>query len=195
MRRGHEPRGVRKHQEVERSSERKNSGFGALLPGRRVACGGSKSNPDAIVVVSDTPTTTVCDPVAQTGCNANEKCTWIRDVATASQQVGHLGCAPSLGTDVAVDAACTWGTAGATTGFDNCAKGLQCNASSTKDMAPGKCQTICDDTALDGAAGACTGKYACGLWHNYYANSTDTGNPKYGLCDPTCDPLTQKRDT
>ena len=166
--------------------------LGALL-GFLAACGSKSSNtkPDTIVVIPDSPTSGVCDPVAQTGCATGEKCTWVRVAASTSSQIGQLACVQDGTVDV--NGACTYGAAGMATGFDNCKKGLICLASSRTDMAAGTCATICDVTAASGAAGACATNYACGLYYHYFQN---TGDPQTntGLCDPTCHPLTQKRD-
>jgi hypothetical protein len=175
----------------------KNIAFGAMLVGLLAAgCGGSsKSNPDApgVVVIDASPDggSGACDPVAQTGCTTGQKCTWVRIAASTSSQVGTLQCAPD-GT-VALNGACTWGAAGATTGYDNCQHGLICLASSRTDMATGTCSTICDTSAASGAAGACPMNYACGKYSNFFENTGDPAN-NIGLCDPTCNPLTQNRD-
>jgi hypothetical protein len=173
----------------------RNIAFGALLAGLLVACGGNKSNkPDAVVSIIDASIDGgggACDPVAQTGCMTGQKCSWVRIAASASSQVGTLACVQD-GT-VALNGACTWGAAGSSTGYDNCTKGLICLASSRKDMATGTCSTICDTTALSGAAGACPTNYACGKYVNFFSNTGDPSN-NIGLCDPTCDPLAQTRD-
>jgi hypothetical protein len=166
--------------------------LGALL-GFLAACG-SKSNtshPDTIVVIPDAPAPGVCNPIMQSGCDTGQKCTWVRVAASTSSQIGQLGCVPDGTVDV--NGACTYGAAGAQTGYDTCKKGLICLASSRTDMAAGTCATICDTTAAAGATGACATNYACGLYYHYFEN---TGDPAQtvGLCDPTCHPLTQKRD-
>lgn len=175
----------------------RNIAFGALMAGLLVACGGGgKSNPDAPMIVTtdagiDAPTAGVCDPIKQTGCDAGQKCTWIRIQATSTSQVGQLGCVAD-GT-VALNGSCTWGAAGSSTGYDNCVKGNICLASSRTDKASGLCLGICDITALAGAAGACATNYACGRYSNFFENAGDPATST-GLCDPTCDPLSQTRD-
>jgi hypothetical protein len=67
---------------------------------------------------------TTCDPLKQTGCAANEKCTWLID-AIAPNYVGHLGCAPVPASAANAGETCTYGGTG-TNGYDNCAKGLVC---------------------------------------------------------------------
>jgi len=119
----------------------------------------------------------LCDPVGQTGCGANEKCTWIR---TSTAPTGELACAPDGA--VAANGACAWGTVGPTTGYDNCARGLVCFASSTSDAATGTCQAICDSTT-----NACGPSYACARYTSFFASPI-------GICMPTCDPLAQTRD-
>jgi hypothetical protein len=176
----------------------RNIAFGALLAGLLIACGGKSNNnkPDTVINTTDasgtpdTPTA-VCNPVAQTGCNTGEKCTWIRIQASATTQIGQLGCVPD-GT-VAKNGACAWGAAGAATGYDNCVKGNICLASSRTDKATGVCLGICDTTAAAGAAGACETGYACGRYVNFFQNAGDPSTTT-GLCDPTCNPLAQTRD-
>jgi len=104
-----------------------------------VACSSSPQGqldarmPDACVV--GTPLS--CDPLAQTGCNTGEKCTWVVDSALASG--GHLGCLAD-GT-IAIGDGCTFhdvpGECGTTGSVDNCIKGAYCSDS-------GMCEQICD---------------------------------------------------
>ena len=69
--------------------------LGALFIGGLVACGGGKD-----VQLIDAPNdgnVAACNPVAQTGCAANEKCTWFIDqkadetLTPPRQEVGHIG--------------------------------------------------------------------------------------------------------
>ena len=118
------------------------------------------------------PTIGVCNPKAQTGCSAGEKCTWIND--QDNPPIGHVGCAPD-GT-VAVGTACTEGPAGPM-GYDNCAKGSVCLA--------GVCKQICD---LDAGEPMCDQNHSC----TRYADFLEVGGAAVaGVCDPACDPLTQ----
>jgi hypothetical protein len=99
------------------------------------ACGGGGDDdvtldPDAN---SGPDAAAACDPVAQTGCADNEKCTWIRVTDT----LGRLGCSPD-GT-VAAGADCTRGPNGDTTGYDDCAAGNLC--------VEGVCRAQCVDGA------------------------------------------------
>lgn len=157
--------------------------LGALLVGFLVACGGGDSNgkiklPDASTV--DTPTQ--CNPLTQAGCAAGEKCTWIIDVATADQYVGHLGCAPD-GTK-AVGDACTFGAAGAT-GYDDCAKGGVCSQYGQPGQA-GICKQVCDQ---QGGQPTCDDTHVCVT----YADLFDVGEnlpAAGGVCDLACNPLT-----
>lgn len=156
--------------------------LGALLVGFLVACGGGDSNgkiklPDASTV--DTPTQ--CNPLTQAGCAAGEKCTWIIDVATADQYVGHLGCAPD-GT-AAVGDACTFGAAGAT-GYDDCAKGGVCSQYGQPGQA-GICKQVCDQ---QGGQPTCDDTHVCVT----YADLFDVGEnlpAAGGVCDLACNPL------
>ncbi|MGE0867264.1 MAG: hypothetical protein AB7P03_01790 [Kofleriaceae bacterium] len=115
---------------------------------------------------------TQCDALTHTGCQPDEKCTWIMD--QANPYTGHLGCAPA-GT-VQDGCACTTGGPGGT-GYDDCAKGSFC--------VRGTCARVCD---LEGASPACGDGTTC----TRYADVFRAANQSIaGLCDPTCDPLTQ----
>jgi hypothetical protein len=116
--------------------------------------------PTAAPTVQPTSTAT-CDPLAQTGCAAGEKCTWITG--------DHIGCAPAG--PVQADCACSTGA-----GYDDCEAGAFC--------LQGVCRTVCDPNA----ANACSAMHACSRYTNLFAPG---GVIIAGLCDPTCDPLTQ----
>lgn len=128
----------------------------------------------AATVAPTTPATNAagCNPLAQTGCNAGEKCTWLIDQLNPA--AGHIGCAPD-GT-IAVGCACSLGIPGAT-GYDDCGKGATCLA--------GVCKKICDE---QGGAPTCGTGFACS---NYQSVFQTGGVSAAGLCDVTCDPLTQ----
>jgi hypothetical protein len=169
----------------------RNIAIGALLAGLLVACGKSSSHPDGPIIMTDDAPAAGCDPVAQTGCETGQKCTWVRLQANTTTQTGIKACVPDG--SVALNGDCKWGAAGASTGYDNCQKGLICLGSSRTDQATGSCLAICDQSALAGAAGACQTNYACGGYVNFFYNSGETPS-NVGLCDPTCNPLTQQRD-
>jgi hypothetical protein len=89
-----------------------------------VACGGDGSQGKVLPLDSGPVVTPAqCDPLTQTGCPANEKCTWILD-ALMPEYVGHVGCAPD-GTANAGEP-CMYGAPGAT-GYDLCKRGLVCS--------------------------------------------------------------------
>lgn len=144
------------------------------------ACGGGSDKPmliDSLMTGSDVDATPpTCNPVAQTGCAASEKCTWIidQDGSANADDIAHIGCAPN-GT-VAVDAACTAATSTANDGHDNCLGGSYCLG--------GSCQKICD---LQNAA-SCDSDHSCARYSNVFESG---GNAVAGVCDPQCDPLSQ----
>lgn len=126
--------------------------------------------------------TATCSAIAQTGCAAGQKCTWVQDQDTPTV-TGEVRCVPNGTVDLA--GSCTYGPSGPTTGYDMCKKGLVCVG--------GTCRTICDSSALFGTAGACDALRACDSYSGLFAN--DNTPPAAGVCDPTCDPLTQRRLT
>jgi hypothetical protein len=154
--------------------------FGALLVGLLAACGGGDKKNTVVVVDSGGPDgPTVCNPLTQAGCAANEKCTWLLD-AVMPQYVGHIGCAPD-GT-AAVGAACMYGAPGAT-GFDNCAKGSVCG---NYRGGAGTCKQICDQ---QGGMPACDAQHVCVTYAGLF--STGSMTPAAGgVCDLACDPMT-----
>lgn len=156
--------------------------LGALF-GLLAACGGGKSTVDSRIVVQDSTTVDAgdaCNVLADTGCQATQKCTWIIDLWTGQSATGHVGCA-TAGT-VALGGACKIGTGGMMpTGSDDCAKGLYCNS--------GVCKTVCDP---NGGAPMCGENLACAQYNNSFSNEGEAA--KAGVCDPTCDPLTNKVD-
>ncbi|HSQ63645.1 MAG TPA: hypothetical protein VLM85_10545 [Polyangiaceae bacterium] len=130
----------------------------------------------------------LCDPIAQTGCNTGEKCTWVRDTLSPTV-TGELRCVQDG--NVNSGGNCSYGASGSTTGYDNCKKGLICKAPLTESAA-GSCVQICDVTATSNAPGACPANMACSTYSSYFVNN---GSPTTGLCDATCNPLTQVRLT
>ena len=152
--------------------------LGALF-GLLAACGGGKSGTDGRIVVvdggTDTPVGDVCNVLADTGCQATEKCTWVIDLFTGNDATGRVACAPA-GT-VALNGSCMIGTGGMmATGSDNCAKGLYCNT--------GVCKKVCDP---NGGEPVCGTNLACATYNNTFSNQGEAA--KAGVCDPTCDPL------
>jgi hypothetical protein len=144
---------------------------GAVVAFLAVGCGGGGDDgrPAEAAV-----TLTACDPVAQTGCSAGKKCTWID---TGDAAGGALGCAPAGAVDDA--AACTAGAPGVLTGYDDCKAGLVCRG--------GTCARVCD---LATSAGCGSGT-ACQAYAGLFAQAD--ASPTAGACDPTCNPLTQVR--
>ncbi len=126
---------------------------------------------------------TTCDPLApagMSGCAAGQKCAWIT-ITDIPQPVGMLGCVPT-GT-VALNNACTIGPPGQVTGFDNCVEGAQCVS--------GICQDVC---GMNGQPnGACPAGSTCTRYAGVFANPPD--DAPYGLCRPSCDPITQLTGT
>ncbi len=121
---------------------------------------------------TDAAAPTPCDPLAQTSCLSNERCSWVATSPTS----GHALCLAD-GT-VAQGGACVAGAYGEATGFDNCRRGLAC--------ANGQCQPICR-TSPD----SCGAHFACTNYSSvFYSNGTSVA----GVCAPTCNPLTQARD-
>lgn len=162
----------------------KNLAFGALMIGLLVACGGDGEK-NGKIVFPDANEVTQCDPLMQTGCGANEKCTWIVDAyqppaGSSPQYVGHIGCAPNG--EKKVDEDCSFGAAGAT-GYDDCEKGLVCS-NFRNNTNPGFCKAVCD---RQGAAPNCDAQHAC---VNYSKLFVQGSNPAAaGVCDALCDPL------
>lgn len=141
------------------------------------ACGGGNDNPMILIDGStvDSTVADICNPLTQAGCAANEKCAWIVD--QDNPRIGHIGCAP-VGTDaVPVGGACMQGPAGPM-GYSNCEKGSECVA--------GTCKTICDH---QGGSPMCGENFSCSRYASLFVSGDTT---VAGVCDPNCDPLTQK---
>jgi hypothetical protein len=120
-----------------------------------VGCGGGShpANTDGPVLVDARCDGDTCNPMAQTGCNLGEKCTWIHDKMPRCNATGHIGCVPVTGAEAALGQSCAFGQPGAT-GFDNCVAGAICEAAT--------CRTICDPQQAGQATGCdptqtCTG--------------------------------------
>ncbi len=114
-----------------------------------------------------------CDPLSQTTCLSNERCTWVATSPTA----GHAVCLADGA--VVQGGVCAAGAYGEATGFDNCRRGLAC--------ANGQCQPILCKTSPDscGTHFVCTNSSSV-----FYSNGTTVA----GVCAPTCNLLTQARD-
>jgi hypothetical protein len=82
---------------------------------------------------------------------------------------------------VPLGGACTTGTPGESSGYDDCAAGLYC------------VQNVCHDICgFDGSVeAACAAGYNCTRYANTFANGDD--DPIAGICNPGCDPLTQTK--
>jgi hypothetical protein len=116
--------------------------------------------PDADVVAA-------CNAIANTGCNAGEKCTYI--IESTEPLLGRTGCADD-GT-MTEGQACT-GAGTAEGGVDDCVGGTFCNDS--------VCTEICD--ALDNTN--CDANEACVEFNGLFDDSENTG-----LCQPGCNPV------
>ena len=174
--------------------------LGALFVGLTIAtaCGGGKNSDGKITDVTppdsddgsatpDAPPT--CDPIAQTGCGASDRCTWIWDLldnpdtTMVETQVGHLGCAPTSTGTVAVNGTCirsgpsnsmVEGTGASVA--DNCSKGSYCLGTT--------CKSIC--STLDAAS--CGPDALCSRYSGIFVSM---GMTVAGVCDLRCNPLTQ----
>ena len=165
--------------------------FGALCVGLLTiaACGGGGNDADARIITrdgADGPPGGACNILTNTGCEAGQKCTWIR--VSVAPPLGQVGCTADGTVDI--NGSCMYGAAGAATGFDNCLGGHICLANPETDQATGTCRKIC---SLMDASAPCATDYACGSYYRFFSNA-DTDTPLAGVCDPTCDPLSGNRD-
>jgi hypothetical protein len=152
--------------------------LGALFAGLLVATGACGGDDHPHITLDAGSGSTTCDPLKQTGCAANEKCTWLLD-ALMPQYVGHIGCAPN-GT-AAVDETCVYGAPG-TSGYDNCKAGLVCgNYRGGEDV----CKALCDQ---QGGMPECDGTHVCVIYSSLFSTG-DTTPPAAGVCDKACDPF------
>lgn len=162
--------------------------LGALFAALLVACGSNNDNKVHIVTDSGSGSgsDSMCNALAQTGCNAGEKCTWIYDLVSAdgTNILGHVGCAPDG--DKVVHDQCTRNAAGAQ-GWDDCKAGTFCKAKREL-VGPGGvgvCEQVCDNTGADATA-ACATDSACVAYHNIFEVSSMN---VAGVCDYKCDPF------
>jgi hypothetical protein len=159
--------------------------LGAAVAALGAACGGGglPPAPDGSLDVQ-----LLCNPIAQTGCMADEKCTWVIDAnanpTTGSGPIGHVGCAPA-DPGAQRGMACTAAMAEVNGGADRCARGEICILR--------VCKQICDPQLAPGAgAGACDLTHACLSYRGVFEASSA---PIAGACEVGCDPLTQQRAT
>lgn len=104
----------------------------------------------------------LCDPVAQTGCWAAEKCSWIWIVRETD--VGIVACVAD-GT-VPAGQVCTYGPEGEATGYDDCVAGTVC--------IDGLCETLCSISP-----DTCTPPATCVAQPGLFPN-----HPGVGVCAP-----------
>jgi hypothetical protein len=140
--------------------------------GALAAC--SSGNPPPLVDMMGQPG--VCNVLAQTGCDAGQKCTWIID--DAMMRLGHIGCAPATGT-VTDGMMCSF-LPPAQGGYDDCIQGHYCFSS---DDVTGICKQICDQ---QGGLPMCGTGFACQLYEGLFG---PIGMEAAGVCDTECDPL------
>lgn len=164
----------------------KNLILGAAVVALAAACGGG-SKPQLLDASIDAQM--VCNPIAQTGCMANEKCTWLVDAdanpSTMTAEIGHVGCAAVDATAIADGMTCVNAKAGVSGGADNCVKGDICISR--------VCKQICDPQLASGAgAGACDTTHACLAYRGVFESGS---TPTAGACEIGCDPLTQQLAT
>jgi hypothetical protein len=164
----------------------KNLFLGAAVAALAAACGGGGKTQ---LLDASIDAQLVCNPIAQTGCKAGEKCTWIVDAnanpTTMTSQIGHVDCVAVDAAAVPDGMACTPAMAGVSAGADNCAKGDICISR--------VCKQICDPQLASGAgAGACDTTHACLSYRGVFES---TGIAAAGACEVGCDPLTQQLAT
>lgn len=111
-----------------------------------------------------------CDPVENTGCDADEKCSW--KLESLDPIAGRTTCVPE-GT-AEVDESCTREDVDSG-GYDDCVGGSWCNA--------GVCTPICHETDAVCAEGVC---------QDYMGVFDDREG--VGACIPTCNLITQDCD-
>jgi hypothetical protein len=132
------------------------------------------TSPDAAIAdaapLDGAPWQLGCNPVAQTGCLASEKCTWVDH----TDILGVIQCAPAG--DVALGGACTIGPPGQMSGFDDCVAGSYCLG--------GICEEICSD-----APDSCPSTSSCST----YSGLFEGAEVATGLCDFKCSPGPQTR--
>ena len=118
----------------------------------------------------------VCNPVAQTGCGAGQRCAWIY----TGQTTGHNACLAD-GT-VNLGGACGYGRAGR----NDRLRQLQERHGVHQ-------RRLQDDLRRDAVPDGCPTNNLCGRYAG--APFDLAGTLGIGFCDPTCNPLTQTRDS
>lgn len=158
----------------------------ALLISLVAACGGDDGPK---VKIPDGNVQMVCSPTDQTGCAANQKCTWLIDAVIPNPNggdptvIGHTGCAPDGTLEVGAD--CTYGAPGET-GFDDCKKGTVCSDFRRDGKEPrAVCKAVCD--RQDGMPGCGSDQY-CFNYASLFATGETTPSAG-GICEQSCDPL------
>ncbi len=147
------------------------------------ACGGGDKQVQLVDAVNDAASA-ACNPIEQSGCNPDQKCTWLID--QLSPFIGHIGCAPLGGDEAAVGMPCltasdVGGPPAGPNGFDNCEAGAVCVAR--------VCKKICDHQ-MAGVASGCDANNTCGVYSNLLEQSDVT---VAGACDAHCNVLDQTR--
>ncbi|HTR49729.1 MAG TPA: hypothetical protein VMJ10_03415 [Kofleriaceae bacterium] len=194
--------------------------MGALLAAGLFACSNNKSSGTKIMVMADGGVDgggacagLICCPLTpdNTGCPANEKCTWVIDQkgSGGAASLGHVDCVPCSGSNctLAVGAPCSQSApSGGMPGFDDCVAGAYClphDDGSGNDDGPGICKTICDpkagisgsnDAGMGSGSGLLCPSNGSGLQGNYACNGYSgifgpVGMEVAGVCDSYCDPL------
>src|SRR5262245_38257443 len=111
-----------------------------------------------------------CNPLENTGCDADEKCSWV--VFDSDNDLGTNSCVPDGA--IGLGEACVWGPDGELTGYDDCASPGVC--------IDGYCEEICS-LSLD----SCPDGYGCLLHVGTFTGLT----PALGACRRRCDPVAQ----
>lgn len=139
-----------------------------------LACGGGDDGPDVMITDADPGTMidggVVCNPVANTGCPAGQKCTSIVE-ATEPDLLTRTACAPDGTVDIG--GTCARDEA---SGVDDCLGGGWCIG--------GTCQEICSQ-----APDNCPTDKTCVGFVGLFEDQENTG-----VCQPACNPSTRTAD-
>ncbi len=128
--------------------------------------------PDAMLGTPDAGFSGPCNPVTQAGCGPGEKCA--ENILSAAPFVAQTVCLPN-GT-ASEGQACTDGTPGPVTGYDDCQSGLDCFQ--------GECKEICGsspDTCRPMVLPFDQGAHCAANFQNHFTD-------EIGVCTPACDP-------